>query len=132
MHWPGLSNGDEMVANRPIRRIRVISALRCILLHFLVIDLCAVRHHSRPHRRMRTIPGVVDIYILHFPRSATQMQCPNSRLRSRVSSSELDMISHVQALRIDVKTLLGHPVLTLTPKGVKYVLTPAEITVRTY
>ena len=37
-----------------------------------------------------------------------------------------------QALRIDVKTLLGHPVLTLTPKGVKYVLTPAEITVRTY
>ena len=37
-----------------------------------------------------------------------------------------------QVLRIDVKTLLGHPVLTLTPKGVKYVLTPAEITVRTY
>ena len=43
---------------------------------------CAVWHHSRPHRRLWTIPAVLDIYILRSPRSATQMCCPGSRLRS--------------------------------------------------
>ena len=37
---------------------------------------CAVWHHSRPHRRLWTIPAVLDIYILRSPRSATQMCCP--------------------------------------------------------
>ena len=60
---------------------------------------CAICHCSLPHRRMRTIPGVVDISILHSPRSATRMQCQKSRLRSRVSSSELDMISHIEIAR---------------------------------
>ena len=50
---------------------------------------CAICHCSRPHRRMRTIPGVVDIYILHSPRSATRMLRQKSTWRSRVSSSEL-------------------------------------------
>ena len=53
-------------------------------------------------------------------------------MRAAAVEMMIHMQASCQALRIDVKTLLGHPVLTLTPKGVKYVLTPAEITVRTY
>ena len=55
--------------------------------------LCAVWHHSRPHRRLWTNPAVLDIYILRSPRSATQMCCPGSRLRSPATSSELGAIS---------------------------------------
>ena len=54
---------------------------------------CAVWHHSRPHRRLWTIPAVLDIYIPRSPRKATQMCCPKSRLRSPAISSELDAIS---------------------------------------
>ena len=43
---------------------------------------CAVRHHSRPQRRLWTNPAVLDIYILRSPRSASQMRCPGSRLQS--------------------------------------------------
>ena len=60
---------------------------------------CTICHHSLPHHRMRTIPGVVDISILHSPRSAARMLRQKSTWRSRVSSSELDMISHIEIAR---------------------------------
>ena len=46
-----------------------------------------------------TIPAVLDISILYSPRSVARMQCQKSILRSRVSSSELNMISHVEIAR---------------------------------
>ena len=54
---------------------------------------CATWHYSRPFRRQWTIPAVLDISILHFPRSATPMQCRKSILRSRVSSYASEVIS---------------------------------------
>ena len=63
------------------------------------LNLCAVCHRFRPFRRQWTIPAVLDTSILYFPRSVARMQCQKSILRSRVSSSELDMISHIEIAR---------------------------------
>ena len=57
---------------------------------------CAVCHHSRPRRRLWTFPAVLDIFISHSPRSATQQLCQMSRLRSRMSSRYLDVRDHIE------------------------------------
>ena len=50
---------------------------------------CAVWHHSRPHRRLWTIPAVLDIYMPRSARSATRSRGPGSRLRSPAISRNL-------------------------------------------
>ena len=78
---------------------RIVSPRGANLLDYLVRSLHVDGHHSRPFRRLSTIPAVLDIYILPFPRSTIQTQCQKSTWRSRVSSSELDMISHIEIVR---------------------------------
>ena len=78
---------------------RIVSPCGANLLDYLVRSLHVDGHHSRPFRRLSTIPAVLDISILPFPRSIIQMQCQKSTWRSRVSSSELDMISHIEIVR---------------------------------
>ena len=52
---------------------------------------CAAWHRFRRHRRMRTIPGDLDIFVVHSPLSAISILCQKSRLRSRVISRDLDV-----------------------------------------
>ena len=59
------SIGDDVAVNSDIRRMGS-DWLFCNSSDTLW--LCAVCHHSRPHRRLWTIHGVLDMYILHFPR----------------------------------------------------------------
>ena len=90
-----------MAENGAIRRIgsNQLCGSHWSLLNYSAGGLCAVCHHSRPFLRQRTIPAVLDISILFSPRSASKILCQKSRLRSHVSSSELDIISHVEIVR---------------------------------
>ena len=96
---PGLPGFDKLAENDALWSVESFPLVEQILLDYLVRSLHVDWHHSQPFRRLWTIPGVVDIYILHSPRSATRMLRQKSTWRSRVSSSELDMISHIEIAR---------------------------------
>ena len=86
---PGLPGFDKLAENDALWSVESFPLVEQILLDYLVRSLHVDWHHSQPFRRLWTIPGVVDISILHSPRSATRMLRQKSTWRSRVSSSEL-------------------------------------------
>ena len=59
---------------------------------------------SRPHRRLWMIPAVLDIYIHHSPRSVTSLLYQKSRLRSRVSSCDLDVRDCIELARAHARS----------------------------
>ena len=90
---PGLPGFDKLAENGALWSVESFPLVEQILLDYLVRSLHVDWHHSQPFRRLWTIPGVVDISILHSPRSVTRMQCRKSILRSRVSSYASEVIS---------------------------------------
>ena len=57
-------------------------------------------HHARPHRRLWTIPAVLDISMLRSPRSAAQKPCQKSRLQSRAISRDLVQERHMSSKNV--------------------------------
>ena len=86
---PGLPGFDKLAENDALWSVESFPLVEQILLDYLVRSLHVDWHHSQPFRRLWTIPGVVDIYLLHSPRPATRILRQKSTWRSRVSSSEL-------------------------------------------
>ena len=76
---PGLSIGDDVAENGAIRRMGYRWSNRAICTKKADLTPCAIWRNSRPHRRLWTNPAVLDIYIPHSARSATQRQCLKSR-----------------------------------------------------
>ena len=76
-----------------------MSSLRLTLLDYPAAGLCAICYRFRPFQRQWTIPAVLAISTLPSLSSATKILCQKSRMRSPVSSRELDVISHIEIAR---------------------------------